>query len=119
MRVPVQAESLCLVSNKLNLWVDFAWGGRLKRMLCTVKDEDLAVNAERGNNVGILRLVAGLVDLTRVFDLLYNVTLDGGSVSSLAVAANLTTILIVVVWVGRSGLGYLDIGDLHIVGAVV
>lgn len=119
MRVPVEAEALCLVANELNLGVDFAKGGGLKGVLCSVKDEDLAVDTEGGNDVGVLGLVSGLVDLARVLDLLDNVALDGGHVSGFSVSTNLAALLIVVVGIRRHSLRDLNVGNLDKVGALI
>ena len=88
-------------------------------MLRPVKDENLAVDAERGDDVRILGLVASFVHFAGMLNLVNNVTLDGGNVSRLAVASNLPAILIIVVRIRRHGLGDLHIGNLEVVGAVV
>lgn len=119
MGVPVQAEALEGVAVQLNLRVELTHRRGLKSMLCAIKDEDPTVNAEGRNDVRVLRLIAGLVDLTRMLNLVDNVALDGSHISRLAVAANLATIIIIIIGVGRRGLGDLDVGDLQVVWAVV
>lgn len=107
------------MSDKLDLRANLARVGRLKGVLCPVKDENLAVDAERGDDVWILRLVPGLVDLSRVLNLVHNVALDGRHVARFAVAANLAALLVVVVRVRGHGLGDLDVGDLKVIWAVI
>ena len=119
MGVPVKTKSLCLVPNELNLSIDLAKRSRVKWVLRPVKDEDLAVHTQSGKDVGVLRLIASLVHLSRVLDLLNNVALDGSDIARLAVAADLASFLIIVVGIGRHSLGDLNIGDLQIVGALI
>lgn len=119
MRIPVQAKTLRGVAVQLDLRIELAHSRRLQGMLCSVKDEDLAIYTERGNDVRILWLVAGLVDLARMLNLVDNITLDGGNIARLSVTANLTTIVVIVIGVRGRGLGDLHIGNLQIVGAVV
>lgn len=119
MRVPVEAKALRLVANKLDLSVDLAKRGGLKRVLCAVENEDLAVNAESGDDVGVLRLVTGLVDLSRMLNLLDDVALDGGNIGGLAIATNFPSLLVVVVRVRSPSLGDLDVSELNEVGALI
>ncbi len=119
MGVPRQAKAFGLVSNELNLGVDLAQSRWLKRVLCAIKDENFAINAQRANNVRVLGLVARLVDFAWVLNLLHNVALDGRDVSRLAVSANFASILVVVIRVRRSSFWYLDIGNLQEIGAVI
>lgn len=87
-------------------------------MLGPVKDEDLAIDGESGNNVGVLGLVAGLVDLARVVDLLGNLEADGRRLSrrSLAsIATNLATLLVVIAGIGRAELGNLNLCNLEVI----
>lgn len=51
--------------------------------------------------------------------LLNDVAFDGGDITILAIATDLTSLLVVVVWVRSGGLGNLDLGDLHKVSAFV
>jgi hypothetical protein len=81
-------------------------------MLGAVKNENFAIYTQSGNDIWILRLVSSLVHLSRVLDLLDNITFDGSYSPGAAVAPNLASLLIVVgrVWCDR--FGNLDIGDL-------
>lgn len=119
MGVPVETETLGLVANKLNLSVDLAKRGRLERVFRSVKDQNLAINAESSNDVGVLRLEASLVHFSGMLDLLDNVTLDGGDIARLSVATNLATVLVVVAGVRCHSLGDLDISNLDEVGALI
>src|SRR6266699_1774088 len=75
MRVPRQAEAFLLVARELDLLVDVARGR--EAVLRSVEDQDLAVDAQSGNDVRVLRLVPGLVDLLRMVDLLDDIEADG------------------------------------------
>lgn len=119
VRVPVKAIALGFVANKLDLSVDLSWRGGLKRMLCTIKDQDFSINTKRGDNVWVLGLIACLVDFTRVFDLLDDLKLQSRRIASLAISANLATLLVVVGGVCARRLGYLDISNLEVVRAQV
>ena len=102
---------------ELNLRVDLSL--RLAGMLSTVKDENLSIDAHSRKDVGILGLVSGLVDLAGVIDLLRNVELDLGDLAGLAVATNLTPVLVEILGVGLGGLWDFYLGDLDVVGLVV
>lgn len=119
MGVPVETETLGLVANKLDLSIDLAKRGRLERVFRSVKDQNLAINAEGSNDVGVLGLKASLVHLSRMLDLLDNVTLDGGNIARLSVATNLATLIVIVAGVRCHSLGNLDIGNLDEVGALI
>ena len=88
-------------------------------MLCAVENEKLAIDTESGDDVRVLRLVTGLVDLTRVCNLVHDVALDGCDLAGLAVATDLTTVLIVVIWVWCYRLRNLYVCDLQEVGALI
>ena len=88
-------------------------------MLRPVEDEDLAINAKSGNDVWVLRLIAGLVDFAGMLNSLHNVALESSNIACLSIAANLASFLVVVVGVRRHGFWYLDVGDLEKVGTVV
>lgn len=114
VRVPVETKSFRFVTDQLDVGI---WGtgeGGLKAVFCSVEDQNPAVDAECRNHVGVLRLIAGFVDLARVVNLLDNVHPDGSSLA--AIATNLTTVLIVVICIRLSRLGDLDLGDLKVVG---
>lgn len=119
MRVPVQAKTLGLVSDELNLSINLSKGSRVERVLRSVKDKDLAVHAQCRENIRILGLVSSLVHFSRMLDLLNNIALDSRDIARLSVATDLASFLIVVVGVGRHSLGNLYIGNLKIVGAFI
>lgn len=119
MRIPVQAEALCLVSDELDLGVDLAKVGWLKGVFCPVKDQDPTIHAESGNDVWVLRLVSRLIHLPGVLDLVNNVALDGCDIPRFAVATNLSPLFIKFIRIGRHRFGDLDVGDLKEIGAVV
>lgn len=107
------------MAKKLDLWADLAELGRLKLMFCAVEDEDTAIHGKSRNNVWVLRLITCLVDLTRMLNLVDNVTLDGRHLARLAIPTDLAAILVVIVRVWRGCFGDLYIGDLKIIGTVV
>lgn len=119
MRVPVQAETFGLVSNKLDLSVDLSKGSGLERVLCSVEDEDLAIHTKSGDDVRVLRLISSLVNFSGVLDLLNNLTLDSSDITRLAVATNLASLLIIVLGIGGYSLWNLNIGNLKKVGALI
>jgi hypothetical protein len=119
MRVPIQTETLSLVSNKLDLSIDLSKGSRLERVLRSVEDENLAIHTKSGDDVGVLRLISSLVDFSGMLDLLNNLALDSSDITRLAVATNLTSLLIIVLGIGRHSLWNLNIGNLEKVGALV
>lgn len=88
-------------------------------MLCPIKDENSAINAKGSDDIWVLRLIASLVDLSRVLDSLYDIAFKGSNVACLSVASNLASFLVIVVGVWHCSFGYLDIGDLEEVGAAV
>lgn len=100
MRVPVQAEALCLVPDELDLGINLAQVGWLKGMFCPVKNQDPAVNAKSGDDVWVLRLVSSLIDLSGMLNLVHNVALDRRDIPRLAVAANLSPLLIKIIRIG-------------------
>ena len=88
-------------------------------MLRSVKNENRAVHCESGNQVGVLRTVAGLVDFTRVVDSLHDFEPHGsciGGSRGFTVATNLTTVVIIVAGIRAYVLGYLDLCDLNMIG---
>jgi hypothetical protein len=87
-------------------------------VLGAVKDQHLAIDREGGNDVRVLRLISGLVDLARVVNLLGDVELDDRRLSRRCLApmaANLAALLVVVTRVGLNKLGNLKLRDLEIV----
>ena len=94
MWVPAKTEAFLLMADQLDLRV---WRARGRQaVLGPVKDQDLSVDGKRRDDVGVLRLVARLVDLARVVDLLCDVELDDGRLPRrclAAIAANLATLL--------------------------
>ena len=117
MRVPAQPKTFLLMADQLDLWVRCARGHYA--VLGSVEDQNLAVDSERRDDVGILRLVARLVDLARVVDLLGDVELDDGRLprrALVAIAANLACRIVVVVGARNDRLGKLNLGNLEVVG---
>ena len=117
MGVPAESKALAAVSMELYLGVDLAL--RLARVLRAIKDEDLAINAHGGQDIRVLGLVPSLVDFAGVVNLLSDVELDLGSVASLAVAAHLAALIVVVLGAWLSLLGNLHLGDLDVVRLLV
>lgn len=62
------------MTKKFHLRVDSASGQA--RVLRTIPNHDTAIRAHRRNDIRVLRLVPGLVDLTLVINLLDNVEFD-------------------------------------------
>lgn len=118
MRVPIQAKTLSSMADQLDLGIDLAMRRRLQSMLRPVKDEDLAIYAERRDDVWVLWLVASFVHLARVLNLVNNVTLDGSDLP-FAVAPNLSALIIIVIGIGSRRLGNLHVRNLQVVGAVI
>jgi hypothetical protein len=117
--IPGEPKAFSFMSNQFNLRINFAQIGWLQWVLCAIKDENLAVDTQCGNDVWVLRLVARLVHFARVLNLLDNVTLDGGRISRLAVSANFASLFIVVVRIRRKSFRDLNIGNLQVVRAFV
>lgn len=117
MGIPGQTKALLLMANKFDLRARCA--RRCQAVLGPVEDQDLAINSESGDDVGILRLVARLVDLARVVDLLGDVELDDGLLSRrclAAIAADLATLLVVITGVRVGRLWKFYLRNLEIVG---
>lgn len=116
MWVPGQTEPFGLVADKLNLGVWLA--GLMKAaVLGAVENQDPAVNCECSNDVWVLRLVSGLVDLAGVIDLLRDLESDDGRLpSSTAIATNLATLFVIVGRVRRCGFRNLEFRNLEVVG---
>lgn len=119
MRVPVQAETLGLVTDEFNLWVDLAKRSRLEGMLCAIKDENLAIDTQSSNDIGVLRLIASLVNFSWMLNLVNDVAFESGDITRLAVAANLTPFFIIVCEFWRHSLGNLNMSNLEVIGAVI
>lgn len=119
MGIPGEAEPFRLVTNQLDLSIHLAKSGWLKRVLGAVKDEDLAIDTKRGDDIWVLRLIPSLVHLARVLNLLDNVALDGSNVAGISIAPNLASLLIVIGWVWRDSFGNLNIGNLQEICALV
>jgi hypothetical protein len=120
MGVPAQPKAFLLMANKLDLRARRARGGQA--VLGAVEDQDLAINGERGDDVWVLRLVPGLVDLARMVDLLGDVELDDRRLPGrclAAVATDLTALLIIVARVRVHKLGKLYFRNLEVVGLVL
>lgn len=112
----MKTEPLFLVSDQLDLGI--RGPGRGQAVLRPIKDQDPSIYRKSSDDVGILWLVSSLVDLSRVVNLLRDVEANGrrlarGGLAS--VAADLASILVVVVGVGSNCLGDLDLGNLEVV----
>lgn len=75
MGVPAQAKAFFGVAPQLRLGCHSA--GWQAAVLSSVKNQYLAVDAHRCNNIWVLRLVSRFIDLSRVVDLLLDRHLDG------------------------------------------
>lgn len=120
MRVPVEAKSFLRVALEADLRVNLAI--RLKAMLGTVEYQDFAIDGQRSDKIGVFGAVASLIDLAGMVDPLNNVPLHGCRLTSrrrFAKPADLATLIIVVVCVRTDGFGYLNLGDLDMVGLSV
>ena len=114
--VPGQAETLFLVPDQLVLGVGGAAG--VRAVLGAVVDEHLAVHRQRGNDVGVLGLVSGLVDLAGVVDLLDNLEGDDRRLPAAlpaAVPAQLAAVLVKLASIGLDRLGNVQLGNLEVV----
>jgi len=117
VRAPVQAKPLRGMSNQLNL----RSGGtsRGDTVLRPIENEDFAIYRERGDDVGILWLVTGLVHLARMIDLLDNVEFDNHRLTGRpfrSVPANLAPLLVVLLRVWLDRLWDFHLGDLKMIG---
>ena len=100
---------------KRHLRLAFVVGG-LEGVLGFVKDEDVAVGAHGGDEVGLLGHVARFVDFAVVHHAL---VLDETAVLAPAVATDLFAVFIVPARVFLGGrIGELDFGDLEVVDVV-
>ena len=90
-------------------------------MLGTIEDKNLSINAHRCNNIGVLWLISSLVDFSRVVDLLLNGHLDCGllAIRRVAVATNLSSLLVVVMRVCCDILWQFNIGNLEVILGIV
>ena len=90
--------------------------GRLAGVLSPIPDHDATVCAHGRDDIRILRLVAGLVNLTLVIDLLYNVELHFYRwrffACSFTVATDLLAFFIVIGSVRSDGLRELHVSNL-------
>ena len=115
--VPFQGEAFGLVTFESGLWFadELVLGNRW--VLRTVPDVEVVICCPRSDDVGVLRLVACLVDLTRMDNLLH----DGESDLLLrcAMAAQLFVLGVVVCKRGCGWLWQLDVGDLEVFGSIL
>ena len=113
--VPTQPETFGLVTEKLHLRVHRPCGHAW--MLGAIPNHDSTIGAHRRNDVRILRLIPGLVDLAFMVNLLNNIKLDLhlGLLGPATVASNLALVLVVILRVGRIWIGELDVGNLEVV----
>lgn len=113
MWVPAQAVALLRVTYKLNLGVNIAVG--LQRMFGTVENENPPIDAEGGNEVRVLRLVARLVDLTGMVNPLPNVESNRRRAPRLPVASYLPPFLVEIIGAGFDRLWYFDLSYLKMI----
>ena len=103
VRVPSQAEAFLLVPDEFNLRVRFV--SRMKAaMLRPIKNQDLSVNRECGDNVWILRLVSCFVDLAGVINLLRDLESDHERLAATGSASKATKLATLLVKIGGVGL---------------
>lgn len=86
-------------------------------MLGSIPNHNTTIGTHCCDDVRVLRLIPGLVDLTLVVNLLDNVELDLhlGLFGSATVATNLSFVLIIILWVRCIGVRKLDMGNLEVV----
>ena len=91
-------------------------------MLGAVEYQYSSINAHCGYDVWILWLVSCLVDFSRMIYLLLDVHLDSRLFSTrgwVAITTNLSTFLIIVMWIRCNVLWELDVCDLEIVWCAI
>ena len=119
VRTPVEAKTLLLVADELEFGANNTrWSTAVP---ASIEDQDPAVDTEGGDEIGVLGLVASLVNLARVVNLLDDVEANSCNLSRrclAAIAANLATLLIVIMRVWLYSLGYLNLGNLYVVGDI-
>ena len=117
MGAPIQTKSLPLMADKLDLRVHYS--GWHARMFCAIKDHDSCICTHGCYDVGILRLIASLVDLAFVINLLDNCKLHFRRRRLLSrtasISSDLFSFLIVVLgfWCGK--VRQLNVGNLKII----
>ena len=113
--VPAQSKSFLLVPYKFGLWGHDAL--REAAVLGSVEDEDTPINAHGGYDVGVLGLVSGLVDLSRVIYLLLDVHLNRSLFArrGISISTDFAAIFVVGARVRGDVLWDLDVRDLQVV----
>lgn len=74
MRTPTQAKAFSLVTDQFYLGIDLS--RRLAWVFCSIPYHDPPVRAHGGDDVRVLRLIPGLIDLPLVINPLCYVELD-------------------------------------------
>lgn len=112
MRTPAKSKAFLCVAQKLHLGVHRPRGQTW--VFRTIPDHRPSVRTHGSNDVGVLRLIPCLVDLTLVVNLLHNVELDlhWGLLGATPISSDLAPFLIVIIGVGSRGVGKLHMGDL-------
>lgn len=115
MGVPAKTKAFSFMAEELHLGVDSS-GGQAG-VFGAIPDHDTAIRAHRCDDIRVLWLIAGLVDLPFVINLLENVELDLhlGLLRASAVTTDLSPVFIIIFRVGNIRVGELDIGNLKVV----
>lgn len=105
--IPAQAEAFLGVTVEFGLGIDSA--SRHAGMFRSIEDQRSPIRGHCGNDVRILRLISGFVDLLRMIDFLDDVELDLHPVRLLRCASpeapDFLPIFVVICSVWRHGLG--------------
>lgn len=118
MWIPAKPEALGLMAKELHLWVDVAC--RHAGMFRPIPDHHSPICAHSRNDVGILRLIPGLVHFAFMVNLLNNIELDFhlAFFRSSAIAANLASLFIIVLGIRCIVVRQLYMGNLQVVLSV-
>lgn len=95
-----------------------AW---LKAVFCPVKNKNLPINTHGCNDIRILRLISGFVDLSWMIYLLGDGHLDRWGISRrrVTIAANLSSFLIIVSLIWSDVLWQFDVGDFKVIWRII
>ena len=115
MGIPANRKAFGLMSEELHLGVDSA-GGQAG-VFGAIPDHNTAIRAHRCNDIRVLRLVAGLVDLPLVINFLNDVELDLhlGLLRAPAIPTDLSPVFVVILRVWNIGVWELHMGDLKVI----